>query len=198
MNKTESAALTISTFNEFCQVKCYKEHLTPQNAATIISDGWDIIMDGSDNAKTRYLINDTCMILHKPLVSGSALKWEGQLTIYGYQDGPCYRCLFPIPTPAHCVQNCSDGGVVGMIPGIIGQLQALEIVKLILGRKDEEVLCKRMVLFDGLRGTFKTVKIRGKREDCAVCGKNPTVTDVKDFDYDAFVGTPKCDITEKI
>lgn len=94
-------------------------------------------MDGSDNAKARYLINDICMILKKPLVSGSALQLEGQITVYGYHGGPCYRCMFPVPPPAHTVTNCADGGVLGVVPGIIGNLEALEIIKIILGFTDE-------------------------------------------------------------
>lgn len=99
----------------------------------ILSENWDIVMDGSDNAPTRYLISDACVIAKKPLVSGSALKWEGQCTVYNYKNGPCYRCLFPVAPPAKVVQSCADGGVVGMVPGLIGQIQAIEIVKIILG-----------------------------------------------------------------
>ena len=99
----------------------YETHLTNSNAEEIVKD-WDIVMDGSDNAKARYLINDICMILKKPLVSGSALQLEGQVTIYGYNKGPCYRCLFPVPPPPHTVTNCSDGGVLGMVPCLIAQI----------------------------------------------------------------------------
>lgn len=123
-------------FNRHVEVVTYETHLTPQNAREIVQD-WDIVMDGSDNAKARYLINDICMILKKPLVSGSALQMEGQITVYGYKSGPCYRCMFPVPPPAHTVTNCADGGVLGVVPGIIGNLEALEIVKIILGFTEE-------------------------------------------------------------
>jgi len=109
------------------------------------------------------------------------------VTVYGYKGGPCYRCLFPVPPPPSCSQNCSDGGVLGIIPGIIGQLQALETVKLILGMED--VLYKKMILFDGVRTNFRTVKLRGRNPACSVCGDNPTITKTKDFDYDDFCQT---------
>lgn len=121
MHKTQSAKTAMNLFNRHVNVVTYETHLTSQNAKEIVAD-WDIVMDGSDNAKARYLINDICMILKKPLVSGSALQWEGQITVYGYKEGPCYRCLFPSPPPPETVTNCSDGGVIGMIPGMIGTL----------------------------------------------------------------------------
>lgn len=141
-------------------------------------------MDGSDNAPTRYLISDACVRAGKPLVSGSALQWEGQCTVYNYKGGPCYRCLFPVPPPAYTVTNCSDGGVLGMVPGLIGQIQAIEIVKIIL--QLGQVLSQKMVLFDALEMRFRNVKIRGRNPNCAACGDDPTVLDVSKFDYDDF------------
>ena len=135
MNKTQSAKVAISKFNRFTKVVTFETRLTNENASDIIGSkeyDWDIVMDGSDNAGTRYLINDACVIYGKPLVSGSALKWEGQITVLNYKNGPCYRCLYPNPPPAIAVTSCSDGGVVGMVPGLIGQMQAIEIVKIIL------------------------------------------------------------------
>lgn len=121
-----------------------------------------MVMDGSDNASTRYLINDVCVLHGKPLVSGSALQWEGQITVLNYKDGPCYRCLYPKPPPAETVTNCSDGGVLGMVPGIIGQLQAVEIVKILLERPKEEILWRRMIFFDALSMRFRNVKLRDR------------------------------------
>ena len=120
-NKTISAKESMLNFNHNINVVTYETRLDKENAKEIV-EGWDIVMDGSDNAATRYLINDICMILRKPLVSGSALQMEGQITVYGLNGGPCYRCMFPEPPPAHTVVNCSDGGVLGMVPGLIGNL----------------------------------------------------------------------------
>ena len=133
MSKVESAKFALSSFNRHTKVLTFNERLTTENASSIIGGDWDLVMDGSDNAATRYLINDACVLFKKPLVSGSALQWEGQITVLNFLDGPCYRCLYPKPPPAAAVTNCSDGGVVGMVPGLIGQMQALEIVKIIIG-----------------------------------------------------------------
>ena len=148
-------------------------------------------MDGSDNPKARYLINDICMILKKPLVSGSALQMEGQITVYGYHGGPCYRCMFPKPVPAALVTNCADGGVLGVVPGIIGNLEALELIKIILGFTDEQILTKRMVFFDAACMKFRNVRLRERNPACEVCGDEPTITDTTKFDYDEFCQT-KC------
>lgn len=120
-NKTVSAKQAIFNFNHHIKVITYETRLTKDNAKEIV-EGWDIVMDGSDNPATRYLINDICMILKKPLVSGSAIQLEGQITVYGLRGGPCYRCMFPEPPPPYTVTNCSDGGVLGMVPGLIGNL----------------------------------------------------------------------------
>lgn len=136
MNKTLSAKTSISQFNRHVKVITFETRLTNQNAQEIVGGQdfkWDVVMDGSDNPGTRYLINDVCCINKVPLVSGSALQWEGQISVLNYEGGPCYRCLYPQPTPPQCVTNCSDGGVIGMVPGLIGQLQAVEIVKILIG-----------------------------------------------------------------
>lgn len=123
-------------------------------------------------------------MLKKPLVSGSALQFEGQLTVYGYANGPCYRCIFPKPPPANTVTNCGDGGVIGAVPGVIGILQALEAIKIVL--QLPETLSGRLLLFDGARATFRTVRLRGKRVDCQVCSDTPTITEL--IDYEQFCG----------
>jgi molybdopterin/thiamine biosynthesis adenylyltransferase len=183
--KTASAKETILAFNHHINVHTYETRLTRENAKEIV-EGWDIVMDGSDNAATRYLINDICMILKKPLVSGSALQLEGQITVYGLRGGPCYRCMFPEPPPAHTVVNCSDGGVLGMVPGLIGNMQSIEIVKIILGFSDNQILNRRMIFFDAATMRFRNVKLRDRNPGCAVCGDSPSITDVAAFDYDSF------------
>lgn len=184
-NKTVSAKEAIFNFNHHIKVVTYETRLTRENAKEIV-EGWDIVMDGSDNPATRYLINDICIILKKPLVSGSAIQLEGQISVYGLRRGPCYRCMFPEPPPPYTVTNCSDGGVLGMVPGLIGNLQAIEIVKIILGFSDEQVLNKRMIFFDASNMKFRNVKIRGRNPECVVCGENPTLKDVSQFNYDDF------------
>lgn len=149
-------------------------------------------MDGTDNPMTRYLINDVCVINKVPLVSGSALQWEGQITLLNYENGPCYRCLYPKPPPANCVTNCSDGGVLGMVPGLIGQLQAVEIVKLVLGQPKENLLWRRMIFVDTLSMKFRNVKLREQNPNCVACGSNcpdkERIKNVAEFDYLAFCG----------
>jgi len=137
----------------------------------------------------RYLLSDVCVLNKKPLVSGSALRFEGQLTVYNYDaDTPCYRCLYPNPPPAGTVTNCSDGGVLGVVPGIIGNLQALETIKIAIGQRP--TYAGQMLLFDGLMGTFRTIKIRNKKPDCISCGENPTIGPEL-IDYEEFCGV-KC------
>jgi molybdopterin/thiamine biosynthesis adenylyltransferase len=191
--KIESAQAQIQAFNRFTKVVGFDARLTASNAEEIIGSEqhcWDLVMDGSDNAATRYLINDACVLFKKPLVSGSALQWEGQITVLNYLDGPCYRCLYPKPPPAHAVTNCSDGGVVGMVPGVIGQLQAIEIVKLILGVPKEQTLWRRMIFFDGLAMKFRNVTLREKNPVCQACGESPSkISSVKAVDYADFCQT---------
>ena len=198
MKKVESAKKQISEFNRFTKVVTYDARLSTENASAIIGSSepnWDIVMDGSDNAATRYLINDACVIHRKPLVSGSALQWEGQITVLNYLEGPCYRCLYPKPPPAYAVTNCSDGGVVGMVPGIIGQMQAVEIVKMILGVDKENVLWRRMIFFDALAMKFRNVKLRDRNLKCVSCGPEcdpkEKILSVESIDYADFCQT-KC------
>ena len=123
MNKTASAKLAIAAFNRHVNVRTFEARFTRENAMELLAaEDWDVVMDGSDNAPTRYLISDACVLAGKVLVSGSALQWDGQLTVYNFAGGPCYRCLFPLPPPPETMTNCSDGGVLGMVPGLIGQL----------------------------------------------------------------------------
>lgn len=136
---------------------------------------YDVIIDGSDNVATRYLVNDACVIAKKPLVSGCAVRLEGQLTVYNYKGGPCYRCLYPTPPPPESVTDCVSGGVLGVVPGVIGTLQALEAMKILMGC-ESGVLSQRLLIFHGLNGSIRTVKVRGRLKTCAVCGDNPTIT----------------------
>ncbi|KAJ0062733.1 hypothetical protein NL108_004379, partial [Boleophthalmus pectinirostris] len=148
----------------------------------------------SDNVPTRYLVNDACVLSGKPLVSASALRMEGQLTVYNYKGGPCYRCLYPVPPPPETVTNCSDGGVLGVVPGIMGCLQALEVLKIASGRGCILSSCgQQLAMFDALETRFRSIKLRPKQANCAVCGENPSVTQL--VDYEAFCGsaaTDKC------
>ncbi|KAK2145588.1 hypothetical protein LSH36_670g01043 [Paralvinella palmiformis] len=150
---------------------------------------YDIVLDATDNVATRYLLNDGCVLAGKPLVSGSALRFEGQLTIYNYKGGPCYRCLFPKPPPPETVTNCSDGGVLGVVPGIIGCLQALEVIK--IAAKIGRPCTQRLLLFDALDGSFKAIKLRQKKDNCEVCGSSPSITEL--IDYEQFCGTRATD-----
>ena len=186
MNKALSAMKTLKKFNPNINYKIFQERLNLNNCEEIIKD-FDIILDASDNALTRYLLNDISIINKKILVSGSALGWEGQLTVYGFnKEAPCYRCLFPICPQAANMMSCGDAGVVGMVPGLIGLLEAMETLKIIAGV--EGVLNKEMIIYDGIRSVFKKAKLRGRKNDCCVCGDKPSLTDVKKFDYQNFIG----------
>lgn len=160
VNKAVSACETLKEHNPYVNYEIYPEHLTVKNANKIVAQ-YDIILDASDNAFTRYLLNDLAILHKKVLISGSALGWEGQITVFGLgNDSPCYRCLFPV-----CPKNlmsCGDAGVVGMVPGIIGLLEAMEALKVIIGTGD--VLSKEMLLYDGMRGVFKRIKLRGRQK----------------------------------
>ena len=143
--------------------------LTSENALDIFRD-YDIIVDGTDNFPTRYLVNDACVLLGKPNVYGSIFRFEGQVTIFGYPDGPCYRCLYPEPPPPGLVPSCAEGGVLGVLPGIVGSIQAAETLKLIIG--EGEHLVGRLLLFDALAMRFRELKLR-KNPDCPLCGTHP-------------------------
>ncbi|NXK98906.1 MOCS3 sulfurtransferase, partial [Formicarius rufipectus] len=162
--------------------------LCPRSALRIVRQ-YDIVADCSDNAPTRYLLSDACVLAGKPLVSGSALRLEGQLAVYNYRGGPCYRCLFPEPPPPDAVTTCADGGVLGVVPGIIGCLQALEVLKIASGMGSS--FHQYMLMFDALEGKFRNIKLRPKKPDCPACGDDPTVTCLQD--YEAFCGSSATD-----
>ena len=186
--KSESARNSLAKLNSAVKITVENVQLNSQNAREIIQN-YDIVLDATDNVATRYLLNDACVLLGKPLVSGSALQFEGQLTVYNHLNGPCYRCIFPKPPPPETVTNCGDGGVLGAIPGVIGVLQALEAIKVIL--KVDGILTGRLLLFDGVKSTFRTVRLRGKRIDCDVCSDQPKITQL--IDYEQFCGTRASD-----
>ena len=156
--------------------------LTRDNAREIVS-GYDIVADGADNFATRYLVNDTCVLEGKPLVSASIFAFEGQLSIFNHDDGPCYRCLFPVPPPAGLVPSCAEGGVLGVLPGVMGTLQATEVIKLVLGLG--EVASGRLVHYDALALLFSTFRV-SRDPQCTLCGDNPKIVEL--VDYDAFCG----------
>ncbi|XP_016097640.1 adenylyltransferase and sulfurtransferase MOCS3 [Sinocyclocheilus grahami] len=188
--KALSAAQAISRLNSTVQCVPYHLQLSRENAIPLIQQ-YDIVADCSDNVPTRYLVNDACVLTGKPLVSASALRMEGQLTVYNCRGGPCYRCLYPTPPPAETVTNCSDGGVLGVVPGIMGCLQALEVLKIASGQ--ESSFEKQLLIFDGQEGRFRSIRLRSKQAECAVCGETPTVTELQD--YEQFCGsaaTDKC------
>jgi rhodanese-related sulfurtransferase len=159
--------------------------LSSENALDILKD-YDYIVDGTDNFPTRYLVNDACVLLHKPNVYGSIFRFEGQATVFAYEGGPCYRCLYPEPPPPGLVPSCAEGGVLGILPGTIGLIQATETVKLILGIG--EPLVGRLLLYDALGMRFRELKLR-KNPECPACGSHPTIT--KLIDYHQFCGVPQ-------
>ncbi|XP_069494554.1 adenylyltransferase and sulfurtransferase MOCS3 [Ambystoma mexicanum] len=188
MPKSLSAATTLKQLNSSVECVPYHETLNSKTALELIKQ-YDVIADCSDNVPTRYLINDACVLTGKPLVSASALRMEGQLTVYNYDGGPCYRCLFPKPPPAETVTNCADGGVLGVVPGIMGLMQALEVLKIISGLGSSFSQC--LMMFDAENGRFRNIKLRPKKGDCAVCGDNPSVKGLQD--YEAFCGSSASD-----
>ncbi|MFZ0633893.1 MAG: molybdopterin-synthase adenylyltransferase MoeB [Candidatus Acidiferrales bacterium] len=180
--KIEAAAERLGNLNPEIQIDRYETQLTSANALEIFRD-YDIIVDGTDNFPTRYLVNDACVLLGKPNVYGSIFRFEGQASIFGYPGGPCYRCLYPEPPPPGLVPSCAEGGVLGVLPGIIGSIQAMETLKLILG--SGEPLIGRLLLFDALGMKFRELKLR-KNPDCPICGEHRTIT--KLIDYAEFCG----------
>ena len=176
--KVESAKQTIEALNPDVQVVAYKERLTSENIERILADGWDVIVDGADNFPTRYLVNDASVWHGIPVVHGSIYRFEGQVTVFKPGEGPCYRCLFPAPPPPELAPSCAEGGVLGVLPGVIGSLQANEALKLALGIG--EPLVGRLLLFDALANEFSEMKLR-RDPDCPVCGEHPTITDYIDY-----------------
>jgi adenylyltransferase/sulfurtransferase len=182
MPKTESARLTLQALNPDVKILEYRERLTSENALELFRQ-FDVILNGSDNFPTRYLANDACVMLGKPLVDGAIWQFEGQATVFHPPEGPCYRCLFPEPPPPGAVPSCAEAGVLGVLPGIIGCVQALETIKIILGQG--KTLLGRMMHFDTLAGEVRILKLR-RDPKCVVCGEHPTVTEL--IDYEMFCG----------
>jgi molybdopterin/thiamine biosynthesis adenylyltransferase/rhodanese-related sulfurtransferase/molybdopterin converting factor small subunit len=182
--KLDSAAETMLDINPYVEIDRHEVALTSENALEILKD-YDIVVDGTDNFPTRYLVNDACVLLKKPNVYGSIFRFEGQATIFAYPGGPCYRCLYPEPPPPGLVPSCAEGGVLGILPGTVGLIQATETVKLILGIG--EPLIGRLVLYDALGMRFRELKLR-RNPECPVCGDHPTIT--KLIDYQEFCGVP--------
>lgn len=182
--KLDSAFETMSDINPHVKLVRHETALSSENAMEIFRN-YDIIVDGTDNFPTRYLVNDACVLLNKPNVYGSIFRFEGQATVFAYEGGPCYRCLYPEPPPPGLVPSCAEGGVLGILPGVIGLIQATETVKLILGIG--QPLVGRLMLYDALGMKFRELKLR-KNPECPVCGENRTVT--KLIDYVQFCGMP--------
>ncbi|KAL8516598.1 hypothetical protein ACS0TY_015022 [Phlomoides rotata] len=188
-SKVESAAAACRAINSTIQIVEHKEAFRTLNALDIMRK-YDVVVDATDNVPSRYMISDCCVVLGKPLISGAALGLEGQLTVYNYNGGPCYRCLFPTPPPMAACQRCADSGVLGVVPGIIGCLQALEAIK--VAAAVGEPLSGRMLLFDALSARLRLVKIRGRSLQCEACGENSTLTQeqFRSFDYEQFTQSP--------
>ncbi len=176
--KVLSAKRTIAALNPDVTVIPYEERLTSENVERILADGWDVIVDGADNFPTRYLVNDASVWHNIPVVHGSIYRFEGQATVFHPHVGPCYRCLYPTPPPPELAPSCAEGGVLGVLPGIVGSLQASEALKLIIGAGD--TLAGRLLLFDALHTTFDEVAVK-KDPTCPVCGDAPTITEYVDY-----------------
>jgi len=190
--KVESAKERILDINPDIRVDTYNVAFTSANALDIARP-YDIIIDGTDNFPTRYLVNDVCVLLKKPNVYGSIFRFEGQASVFWAEHGPCYRCLFPEPPPPGLVPSCAEGGVFGVLPGTVGTIQATEAIKLIIGIGD--TLIGRLMLYDALEMTFDTVKLK-KNPNCLVCSPNPKITEL--IDYEQFCGMPMNDHQDEI
>jgi molybdopterin/thiamine biosynthesis adenylyltransferase/rhodanese-related sulfurtransferase len=180
--KLGCGAVRLRDLNPHIRIDEYPTALSRDNARRIVA-AYDIVADGADNFATRYLVNDACVLEGKPLVSASILAFEGQLAVYNHDGGPCYRCLFPVPPPAGVVPSCAEGGVLGILPGVMGTLQATEVIKLILGLGD--IASGRLVHYDALALAFSSFNVQ-RDPRCAICGDNPTITEL--VDYDTFCG----------
>jgi molybdopterin/thiamine biosynthesis adenylyltransferase/rhodanese-related sulfurtransferase len=190
-SKAESAKRTIEALNPDVTVKTFQERLTSENVDRILDEGWDVIVDGADNFPTRYLLNDASVWHGVPIVHGSIYRFEGQVTVFKPQEGPCYRCLFPQPPPPELAPSCAEGGVLGVLPGVVGSIQANEALKLVLGIG--EPLVGRLLLFDALAASFTEVSLR-RDPACPVCGDEPTITEY--IDYVEFCQGPQARLTE--
>ena len=180
--KLDSAADRLRDVNPFVEVVRHDARLSSETALEILR-GYDVVVDGTDNFPTRYLVNDACVLLGTPNVYGSVFRWEGQVSVFATEGGPCYRCLFREPPPPGLVPNCAEGGVLGVLPGIIGSMQAMETIKLLLGVGD--TLAGRLLIFDALDMSWREVALR-RNPDCPVCAEEPTQTEL--IDYDVFCG----------
>jgi len=182
-SKAQSARDTVREINPFVRVVLHEERLTSDNAMAVF-EPYDLVVDGTDNFATRYLVNDACVLLGKPYVWGSIYRFDGQASVFWADHGPCYRCLYPEPPPPGMVPSCAEGGVLGVLCASIGSIQVNEAIKLIVGIGDPMV--GRLMIYDALEMTYRSVKVN-KDPECPVCGKNPTVTEL--IDYDEFCGT---------
>ena len=185
MLKTESAKKTIQALNPDVNVTLYNEKIDSSNILSIIKD-YNYVVDGSDNFPTRYLVNDACVMENKTLIHGSIYRFEGQVTVFKPNSGPCYRCLYPEPPPPGMSPNCQEGGVLGVLAGIIGNLQVVEVLKLILGIG--ELLVGKLLIYDALKTEFRNLNLR-KDASCPLCGEEPTIKEL--IDYEEFCGTEK-------
>jgi adenylyltransferase/sulfurtransferase len=185
MLKTESAKKTIEALNPDVKVTLFNERLDSSNIMSLI-ENYDYVIDGSDNFPTRYLVNDACVMKNKTLIHGSIYRFEGQVTVFKPGDGPCYRCLYPEPPPPGMAPNCQEGGVLGVLAGVIGNLQVVEVLKLILGVGKS--LVGKLIIYDALNTEFRILRLR-KDVNCPVCGEKPTIK--KLVDYEEFCGLQK-------
>jgi sulfur-carrier protein adenylyltransferase/sulfurtransferase len=186
-SKAQSAKDSIAEVNPYVHVVVHEEQLTADNVLQIFA-GYDLIVDGTDNFSTRYLVNDACVLLGKPYVWGSIYRFDGQASVFWAEHGPCYRCLYPEPPPPGMVPSCAEGGVLGVLCASIGSIQVNEAIKLITGVG--ESLAGRLMIYDALEMSYRSVRVR-KDPECAICGKNPTITEL--IDYDAFCGVVSAD-----
>ena len=182
MLKTESAKKTIEALNPDVNISLYNERLDSSNIMNLIED-YDYIVDGSDNFPTRYLVNDACIMRNKTLIHGSIYRFEGQVTVFKPGDGPCYRCLYPEPPPPGMVPNCQEGGVLGVLAGVIGNLQVVEVLKLVLGIG--KTLVGKLLIYDALNTEFRNLRLR-KDTNCPICSEKPTIKEL--VDYEEFCG----------
>jgi adenylyltransferase/sulfurtransferase len=186
--KLEAAKGRLREINPHVEIERYETRLTSDNALDVIGDGYDLVADGTDNFPTRYLVNDACVMVGVPNVYGSIFRFEGQVSVFATEDGPCYRCAYEEPPPPGLVPSCAEGGVLGVLPGLVGSMQATEAIKVLLGIG--EPLAGRLLLLDTLEASFRTLRVE-KNPDCPVCSDDPEQTEL--IDYEAFCGLPSAD-----